>query len=86
MLLGADIGHMTAMAAIHAHELADFEKAANQVSNMWYKAMDNVPYVMGGMTAEDAQHAERMRAVEQFKSWQLQERDDYKLSKKETAE
>ena len=63
---------MTAMAAIHAHEKADFDKAATQVSNMWFKALENAPYLTGGVTSEDAANAERDAAIEQFKKWKLQ--------------
>lgn len=88
-LLNAEVGYMTAMAAIHSHMKADFDKAATQTTNMWFNALANVPYVTGGATGKDALTAEREKAVEQYKRWKLQEKTPPgadKLTPKENTE
>jgi hypothetical protein len=72
--MNADLAYMTAVGAVHAHEKADFEKAAGQVNNMWYDALANMPYVTQGKTGTDMLEAERMKLVEEFQRMKLQER------------
>jgi len=75
LLTNAEVGYMTAMAAIHAHEKADFEKAAAQVQNMWFGVQANIPYLTGGKTSVDVMKEERDAAVARYKKWKLQEKN-----------
>jgi hypothetical protein len=72
IMTNAEVGYMTAVAAIHAHPKADFDKAAAQLTNMWFNALGNMPYMTGGKTGDDMVSEERDAAIKRFKKWKLE--------------
>ena len=72
--MNMDLAYMTAVGAIHAHPSADFEKAAAQVNNMWFDALNNMPYISGGKTGADAMEDERLALIERYKKIKLEKK------------
>jgi hypothetical protein len=58
---------MQTVGALHAHEKADVEKGSAKVNNMFVSALGSVPYLTGGMSADDVISQERLRAIEEYR-------------------
>jgi hypothetical protein len=65
----AGLQYMIAMAALHAHEDANFAKAGALVSKMYFDAMGFVPYMTEGRTGEDMVNEERKKAIKRFEEY-----------------
>jgi len=74
--MNVDFAHMLAMAAIHAHPNAEFEKGGAQVNRMFFDALNHVPYLTGGKSGTDMAQDDREKAIEQYKKMKLQPRDE----------
>jgi len=72
--VNVDLAYMTAIAAIHAHPNAEFEKGGAQVNRMFFNALNHIPYLTGGKSGEDMAHDDRQKAIEKYKKMKLQPR------------
>ena len=65
--LNTRLQYLQAWASIHGHPQADIEKAGDSLRNMYYDALNELPYLTGGKSGKEVAQDDRMAAV---KRWQ----------------
>lgn len=77
-LLNVSLAHMISVCSMFAHPQADIEKGNAQLTQMYYNALANLPYLTGGKTGTDMIEEERDKAI---KAWREMKAKAYKDKK-----
>lgn len=68
-LLFARLHYMQAFSALNAHPKVDINSANDKINELYINALNMIPYLTDGLSAQDYIMQERLKLIEEYKKF-----------------